>query len=81
MSNLTVYLQKLEKQLENLQSKDNELTNKLHMLELKQENTEGVIRDMKDDIKSIKTSINKGTYWLITILLTVIGTFIMDKFF
>ena len=36
---------------------------------------------MADDIKDIKKEISKGTNWIIGIMLSIIGTFILDKFF
>jgi F0F1-type ATP synthase assembly protein I len=42
---------------------------------------EGEKTTMAEDIKEIKNAISKATNWVIGIMLSIIGTFILDKFF
>lgn len=49
---------------------------KQRLLTLEEDN-----REMSEQIKEINKEIKKGTYWFISVIMTVLGTFVVDKFF
>jgi hypothetical protein len=49
---------------------------KQRLLALEEDN-----RDMSEQIKEINREIKKASYWFISVITTILGTFVVDKFF